>query len=329
MASISFNVQESANWLKSVANQLHSNIINDRLLLSPKHGKGFIQNIYLPNGLTICYMHAFFYEPLQVIRQSIDNVPRSPIHFYLHQDQVTQKIDGKIEQIGIASPNGIFWPSSSIESIWEYAANTWIDNLVISVDHVYLLERMRDTKNCYVKQLLLSKQAFYIFEHISAKINILLTETVGILSKYEDSISDLYMLEGKISELFACFIERVNKRQQIGKALDLNENDIDRLFKVKKELLNHLDEIPKVKDLAEKYAFSETKLQKLFKQVFGKSLYQFALYERMLWAKEMLSSGRFSVSEVGYRLGYSNLSHFSKAYKNQFGLNPKSMCKKV
>lgn len=119
----------------------------------------------------------------------------------------------------------------------------------------------------------------------------------------------------------------MNRRQQIGKALDINENDIDRLFKVKEELVSNLYEIPKVKSLAEKYAFSETKLQKLFKQVFGKSLYQFALYERMLWAKEMLSSGKFSVSEVGYRLGYSNLSHFSKAYKNQFGLTPKSMYK--
>lgn len=202
MASISFNVQESANWLKSVANQLDSNIVNDRLLLSPKHGKGFIQNIYLPNGLTICYMHAYFYEPLQVLRKSIDNVPRSPIHFYLHRNQVIQQIDGKVEQIGISSPNGIFWPSSAIESGWKYAANTWIDNLVISVDHNFLMKRINETDQCYIAQLLRSNHPFYIFEHITSEINILLKDIVTILNCDHDSISNKYMLEGKVTQLF-------------------------------------------------------------------------------------------------------------------------------
>jgi AraC-like DNA-binding protein len=76
--------------------------------------------------------------------------------------------------------------------------------------------------------------------------------------------------------------------------------------------------------LADTVGFSDSKLQKSFKQVFGKSIYQYALYEKMLVAQKMLKSKKYSVSEVGYELGYSNLSHFTKAFKNQFGVNPKT-----
>ena len=327
MASISFNVQESASWLNNIADQLESKIVNDCLQLSAKYGKGFIKNICLTNGLTVCYMHTYFYEPLQVLRNSIDNVALSPIHFYLHQNQVVQQIDGRMEEIGISSSNGIFWPSSVIESRWEYACNTWIDTLVINVNHESLLSRMKLNEDSYVKTLLQSSHPFYVFEYITPEMNILLKEIVDVFNEYDQSLSSEFLLEGKISQLFGHFIARVNKRKQIGRALDFNEKDINRLFKVKEELLRDLSETPQVKFLAEKFAFSESKLQKLFKQVFGKSMYQFALYEKMLRAQTMLLSGKHSVTEVGYCLGYSNLSHFTKAYKNQFGLSPKSVCK--
>ena len=186
---------------------------------------------------------------------------------------------------------------------------------------------MKLEEDSYVKALLKSSHPFYVFEYITPEMNILLKEIVNVFNEYDQSLSSEFLLEGKISQLFGHFIARVNKRKQIGRALDFNEEDIKRLFKVKEELLRDLSETPQVKFLAEKFAFSESKLQKLFKQVFGKSLYQFALYEKMLCAQTMLLSRKHSVTEVGYSLGYSNLSHFTKAYKNQFGLSPKSVCK--
>ncbi|MDD4115272.1 MAG: helix-turn-helix transcriptional regulator, partial [Massilibacteroides sp.] len=69
---------------------------------------------------------------------------------------------------------------------------------------------------------------------------------------------------------------------------------------------------------------SISKLQKCFPQVFGKSISQYALSEKMNLARQKLDTKKYSVSEVGYQIGYSNLSHFSIAFKNEFGVNPKS-----
>jgi AraC-like DNA-binding protein len=42
-------------------------------------------------------------------------------------------------------------------------------------------------------------------------------------------------------------------------------------------------------------------------------------------AKEMLLSGAFSVKEVGYRLGYQNLSNFANAFRREYGILPSEL----
>ena len=68
---------------------------------------------------------------------------------------------------------------------------------------------------------------------------------------------------------------------------------------------------------------SERKLQKLFKDVFGNTIYQYALKVKIEEAKRMIETKQFAISEVGYNIGYTNLSHFTAAFKKQVGVNPK------
>jgi AraC-like DNA-binding protein len=68
---------------------------------------------------------------------------------------------------------------------------------------------------------------------------------------------------------------------------------------------------------------SETKLKQLFKQTFGSPVYTYYQQARMKQAAFLLQQGRHSVAEVGYALGFSNLSHFSRLFEKHYGLNPK------
>jgi AraC-like DNA-binding protein len=46
-------------------------------------------------------------------------------------------------------------------------------------------------------------------------------------------------------------------------------------------------------------------------------------------AKMMLLSGNYSIKDVGYTLGYSNLSNFTLAFKKEFGQLPSEVLKSV
>jgi AraC-like DNA-binding protein len=47
--------------------------------------------------------------------------------------------------------------------------------------------------------------------------------------------------------------------------------------------------------------------------------------KRLLKAKELLEEGSLKSSDIYLNLGYNNLSNFSVAFKNKFGISPKDV----
>jgi AraC-like DNA-binding protein len=84
---------------------------------------------------------------------------------------------------------------------------------------------------------------------------------------------------------------------------------------------------PSMKELARSVAMSESKLKRIFKIVYGAPVFEYFQKHRMQKARQMLLSGAFSVKDVGYTLGYSNLSNFSVAFKKEFGKLPSEVLK--
>ena len=89
-------------------------------------------------------------------------------------------------------------------------------------------------------------------------------------------------------------------------------------------LRNNVVKISSISFLAKNAGMNERKMQKCFKQIFGESIYQYALTIKMKEAQKLLETKKYSVSEVGYNVGYSNLSHFTEKFKKHFGTNPKA-----
>jgi AraC-like DNA-binding protein len=67
---------------------------------------------------------------------------------------------------------------------------------------------------------------------------------------------------------------------------------------------------------------SATKLKRDFKEVYGQPPFEYYQRVRMNKARELLMSGEYTVKEVGYALGYANLSNFAYAFKKEFSVLP-------
>ena len=55
-----------------------------------------------------------------------------------------------------------------------------------------------------------------------------------------------------------------------------------------------------------------------------KPVFQYLLEYKMELAKKLLSEDDNNVNEVSMKLGYSTSSHFITAFKNKYGLTPKT-----
>ncbi len=79
-----------------------------------------------------------------------------------------------------------------------------------------------------------------------------------------------------------------------------------------------------VSSLAELCGISEVYLRRLFLAAFGVSPKEYIIQKRIEYARSLLLSGDFSVSEVALMTGYSEPCHFSREFKARTGVSPKA-----
>lgn len=75
-------------------------------------------------------------------------------------------------------------------------------------------------------------------------------------------------------------------------------------------------------DIAQLVHLNSDYITRLFKKETGYSVKGYIIHEKMLMAKQLLQTTSLSVSSVAMQLGYNNFSHFSAAYKKEFGITP-------
>ena len=77
-----------------------------------------------------------------------------------------------------------------------------------------------------------------------------------------------------------------------------------------------------VAELASQVNLSPHHFSMLFKQALGVTPHQYVLQARIREAQRQLATGRAEISEVALRLGFSDQSHFSRAFRKITGTTP-------
>src|SRR5262245_58701764 len=86
----------------------------------------------------------------------------------------------------------------------------------------------------------------------------------------------------------------------------------------------HLTEPLTVADLAEQVSLSPSAFAHLFREVTGRSPYQFVKEMRLDRARERLIDGQLAVGRVSKEVGYGSVSHFISEFRARFGLTPRA-----
>ena len=101
-----------------------------------------------------------------------------------------------------------------------------------------------------------------------------------------------------------------------------HESEREKIFNARTILEATIDAPLTIKELSRKVAMNECYLKKGFKTLTGKTINEYQQELRITKAKELLSIGGQSVTDVAAQLGYSSISHFSTAFKKATGLKP-------
>jgi len=190
----------------------------------------------------------------------------------------------------------------------------------IEIDADYLSQILgNDSNSSLIKSLLNNDQPYLFEEAVYPKI----LEVVGEVLKFpEGNTFRSFFLRIKAEELVCRLLMALEARQE-NQLHALNKADIQAIYLARERILENLSAPPSLLQLASYTNMSGSKLKNLFKQIFGKPIYQYYCAHRMQEAARLLSEEKLSVSAAGYKLGFSNLSHFSRLFEQHIGVKPK------
>jgi AraC-like DNA-binding protein len=190
----------------------------------------------------------------------------------------------------------------------------------IEIDATYLKGLFDSSEKSSVLQSLLENTKPLLFEEmifpsLQSIVDELLRETI-------DEMFALFFCRVKAEELICRLLMALEKRDE-KRVYALSGQDIQTIYQIKEQMLERLEVPPVINDLAKSANMSPTKLKRLFRQIFGNSIFSYYQAFRINEAARLLKSEKLSVSEVGYRLGFANLSHFSREFEKRIGVKPK------
>jgi AraC-like DNA-binding protein len=317
---IEFSATNAIDFFQRFAEQFDAEVEGNTFALPGHIGNGNGIFFEIEKGLSFFVYDLQLNTSSTLKRKGVNRIEYFPIICWFSYEKIEQETEGEKKLISKDSPYGIFLASPKIDFSYLIPAKSRIIVLVITITPNWLRRNLTDKNNSNLLKMVESNKPFAIYEEISFNMGQYLEKLKKL--ELEDMVSLIY-LRSYVLNFLALFISAVEKRTNMTVASNINHLDVEKLFDVRQILTTKYSTHHEIKILAANAAMSERKLQKLFKDVFGITIYQYALKVKIEEAKRMIETKKFSISEVGYNIGYTNLSHFTAAFKKQVGINPK------
>ena len=315
------NSEEKGEILKDPAKAIGDKLENGVSCIPSNMGTGYIKGFFINPGLRLI-VRQYGLKDDWVLDRGMGTEENQFVMIAFHN--IYQSKDNIKSLLLQPLSNRKLLPSVQVATTGfniEYLpANKRINSIVITVSTDYLKELLKPKTGDTLLQMITSGNQPFLFEEIiSPEI-----QEIGagiVTANPPKELQDLYY-KIKAEELIYLLFAELLKRQD-ATLQRLNLADVKRIYEIKAKLLSDLDTPPKLPELVKVSGMSESKLKRLFKQIFGNSIYNYYQIFRMKKAADLIKEENLSVSEKGYHLGFSNLSHFTRLFEAHIGVKPK------
>jgi len=136
------------------------------------------------------------------------------------------------------------------------------------------------------------------------------------------SLEKLYS-KGKVYELISLYFHKSDNEGIQNCPFLEDEANVEKIQKAKQILIERMTEPPTLTQLAHQINLPLQHLKDGFKHIYGETVFAYLLNYKMEYARKLLSTRKYNISELSFEVGYSTPSHFIAAFKKKFGATPK------
>lgn len=324
----SFTAIPGFDFLSQFAEHLQAPVVDGLMHIPANIGQGYIRRLAFGPDFKITIHHYILKEDL-VIRRNSSALKNELITIFFYNNEQTLGIafnNDPLISFTQRDESAIQVTSNDLSSTIRFPAHQQIHYVVVAIAPQYLTTLLALPKpNTVIKTITGQGSSFLFFESMTAETKLLL-KNIAVVDM-NDALSHFYV-QIKVQELVYFLFHKLSSRENTKHQI-VNNTDAERLLYIRNQILNDLSVPPVLNELAHIAAMSETKLKQLFKQTFGTSIYNYFQQARMQEAAFLLRQPKRSVAQVGYELGFSNLSHFSRLFEKHYGTNPKKFASQL
>jgi len=300
---------------------------DDHFLSLPSSlGTGYFYGKIINDAMSFLVMKAKFNDDIILDRQAIDET--SLLLYFIQVDtkglyQVSTDLD-KVEYTGNVKRRVVFLSSTNYPIQVQYSKNTELKLIGVYFKHSLLRKFLKRDVFHYLKEYSQSRLKDRDKRAIAKDEDILLREIFK--TDVHDELGQI-ILYNRILLLVEKVLNRLLITEMpVARAKKPKEEDMGGLKEVEMILSEkELEKFPSINNLSRIAFMSSSKLKKRFKEVYGMKLYEFYNHNRLSKAKKWIETGETNIKEAAYRIGFANLSNFSKAFKKEFGVLPSQL----
>lgn len=256
-----------------------------------------------------------------IVERESDNDPNLVHINLIRKGSLTRDYNGKETHLEAGAIKGVFIYNGLFPMTIKHPAGTTLETINYNITKTALLRLLPEAEETF-DSLFGSKEPVAYHTNLPVEFETFV-EDIFHFKKSEFGRIPLVVSRGL--ELFTLLMKNVKKMVDKDELHGLHNDDYKRLLRIKEQLTSSFDQRISVENLANEFGISVSKLKRDFKTLFDTSVYQFYTHAKMDEAYRLLQTGEYSVMEVGYDLGYTNLSKFSQMFKKVKGINPKEV----
>lgn len=318
-----YKYTDHLKYFAELAGMLQVPVHNNTFFLPPHIGTGYVRVTELANGLQVLINEVTINEDVHFIRDvSAQNSYTLRFDEITGIDNLTLDMGGNILKESRLAYSGAFLTNSLCELAYTASAGTQDRCVNIYFTEPWLEKNfgIKSTDEILSKYLSL-KTAVFNFEVLNLEYRQLMEDIFVIKSEYP---MQKVIQQNRVMLLLEKFFKSLYKKIDGSAKTNVTAEDtLKRIMQIESLLVKDLSQSPPtIPLLARKAMMSETKLKNVFKEVYGYNIYEYYQKNRMLKARQLLLSHRYSIKEIGLMLGFQNLSNFSIAYKKEFNILP-------
>lgn len=307
-----------------------SPVQNNTVIVPEKYGIGYFQLLELPGGLQALKIDISLTDGFLIKRSKSDKE-----YYVFACDKIydTKEVKVNIDTQSFKEDNPVrsaMYLTSFLSDLEQYAAPGFnLNSLRVIIPKEWLAKYLKlDKVEEGLQRYLALKAASITAKSVDFESQIILNE---LFSAADDHHLNPMYQQNRVMKLIEIFFSWMyDQMSNLHFANDISKEDINSMMEAEAALVKDFSiPAPTIAELAALTAMSESKFKKKFKLVYGNPPYEYFQKKRMAKARDFFLAGNRSIKDVGYLMGYANMSNFSIAFKKEFNLLPGDFLKQI